>query len=140
MPSKYSQAVEMNFLLGIKGGARRYSSFQVVLRPWPNDSIFHSIFSSTFDLKVERLLRGSTFQLLIFPQRMSSEKYLLSQISARLTRRYCACFHSTSSTRWPNGSIFTQQQFFCSIFVTKIKLHSTSLDSLNKVAKRLDFC
>ena len=24
------------------------------LRPWPNDSIFHSIFSSTFDLKVER--------------------------------------------------------------------------------------
>ena len=26
------------------------------LRPWPNDSIFHSIFSSTFDLKVERLL------------------------------------------------------------------------------------
>ena len=28
----------------------------VPLRPWPNDSIFHSIFSSTFDLKVERLL------------------------------------------------------------------------------------
>ena len=26
------------------------------IRPWPNDSIFHSIFSSTFDLKVERLL------------------------------------------------------------------------------------
>ena len=58
-----------------------------------------------------------------------SEKYLPSQIFARLTRRYCACFHSTCSTRWPNGSIFTQQQFFCSIFLTKIKLHSTSLDS-----------
>ena len=27
----------------------------ITVRPWPNDSIFHSIFSSTFDLKVERL-------------------------------------------------------------------------------------
>ena len=115
------------------------------VRPWPNDSIFHSIFSSTFDLKVERLLSVvermwpngsifrstflSTFQLLIFPQRMSAKKYLPSQIFARLARRYCAYFHSTCSTRWPNGSIFTQQQFFCSIFLTKIKLHSTSLDS-----------
>ena len=59
------------------------------LRSWPNDSIFHSIFSSTFDLKVERLLsvvehmwpKGSifrstflsTFQLLIFLQRMSAK-------------------------------------------------------------------
>ena len=50
---------------------------------------FHSIFSSTFDLKVERLLSVvehmwpngsifrstflSTFQLLIFPQRMSAK-------------------------------------------------------------------
>ena len=58
-----------------------------------------------------------------------SEKYLPSQIFDRLTRRYCACFHSTCSTRWPNGSIFTQQQLFSSIFLTKIKLHSTSLDS-----------
>ena len=68
-----------------------------------------------------------------------SEKYLPSQIFDRLTRRYCACFHSTCSTRWPNRSIFTQQQLFSSIFLTKIKLLSTSLDSLNKVAKRLDF-
>ena len=44
-------------------------------------------------------------------------------------RRYCACFHSTSSTRWQNCSIFTQQQFFCSIVLIKIKLYSTSLDS-----------
>ena len=58
-----------------------------------------------------------------------SEKCLPSQIFDRLPRRYCACFHSTCSTRWPNGSIFIQQQFFCSIFLTKIKLHSTSLDS-----------
>ena len=58
-----------------------------------------------------------------------SEKYLPSQIFDRLTRRYCACFHSTCSTRWPNGSIFTQQQLFSSIFLTKIKLHLTSLDS-----------
>ena len=59
------------------------------LRPWPNDSIFHSIFSSTFDIKVERLLSVvehmwpngsifrstflSTFQLLIFPQRVSAK-------------------------------------------------------------------
>ena len=59
------------------------------LRPWPNDSNFHSIFSSTFDLKVERLLSVvehmwpngsifrstflSTFQLLILPQRMSAK-------------------------------------------------------------------
>ena len=87
---------------------------------WPNGSILRSTFLSTF-------------QLLIFPQRMSAKniyhhKYLPSQIS-RLTRRYCACVHSTCSTRWPNGSIFTQQQFFCSNFLTKIKLHSTSLDS-----------
>ena len=62
---------------------------QLPLRPWPNDSTFHSIFSSTFDLKVERLLSVvehmwpngsifrstflSTFQLLIFPQRMSAK-------------------------------------------------------------------
>ena len=63
------------------------------IRPWPNDSIFHSIFSSTFDLKVERLLSVvehmwpngsifrstflstflSTFQLLILPQRVSAK-------------------------------------------------------------------
>ena len=59
------------------------------VRPWPNDSIFHSIVSSTFDLKVVRLLsvvehrwpNGSifrstflwTFQLLIFPQRVSAK-------------------------------------------------------------------
>ena len=71
-----------------------------------------------------------------------SEKYLPSHIFARFTRRYCACFHSTCSTRWPDGSIFTEQQFFCSICLTKINFtqhHSTPLDSLNKVAKRLDF-
>ena len=71
-----------------------------------------------------------------------SEKYLPSQIFSRLTRRYCACFHSTCSTRWPNSSIFTQQQFFCSIFLKRSNFtqhHSTPLDSLNKVAKWLDF-
>ena len=77
----------------------------------------------------------------ISPTRVS-EKYLPSQIFDRLTRRYCACFHSTCSTRWPNGSIFTQQQFFCSIFLQRsyfTQQHSTPLDSLNKVAKWLDF-
>ena len=61
-----------------------------------------------------------------------SEKYLPSQIFDHLTRRYCACFHSTCSTRWPNGSIFTQQQFFSSNFFDKdqtslniTRLHST---------------
>ena len=44
-------------------------------------------------------------------------------------RHYCACFHSTSSTMWLNESIFTKQQFFCSIFFDKDQLHSTSLDS-----------
>ena len=33
---------------------------------WPNDSIFHSIFSSTFDLKVERS-RASVAKRLDFP-------------------------------------------------------------------------
>ena len=42
-----------------------------------------------------------------------SEKYLPSQIFGRSTRRYCACFHSTSSTRWPNGSIFSS--IFCRV-------------------------
>ena len=42
---------------------------------------------------------------------------------------YCAYLHSTSSTRWPNGSIFSQHQFFYSIFLTKIKLPSASFDS-----------
>ena len=78
---------------------------------WPSGSIFRSTFLSTV-------------QLLIFPLRVSAKsiyhhKYL----------RYCACFHSTFSTRWPNGSIFPQQQLFCAIFLTKIKLHSTSLNS-----------
>jgi len=56
-------------------------------------------------------------------------KILTITYICRPMRRYCACFHWTSSIRWPNDSIFTQQQFFCSIFLTKIKLHSTSLDS-----------
>ena len=63
--------------------------FLARLRPWPNDSIFHSIFSTTFDIKVERLLSVvkdmwpngsifcstflSTFQLLIFAQRISAK-------------------------------------------------------------------
>ena len=81
------------------------------VRPWPNDSIFLS-----------------TFQLLIFPQRVQLKTFTITYIY-RPIRRYCACFHSTFSTRWPNGSIFTQQQFFCSIFLIKIKLHSASLDS-----------
>ena len=42
-----------------------------------------------------------------------SEKYLPSQIFDRLTRRYCACFHSTCSTRWPNGSSFSS--IFCRV-------------------------
>ena len=61
-----------------------------------------------------------------------SEKYLPSQIFDRSKRRYCACFRSTCSTRWPNGSIFTQQQLFSSIFFDKdqtslniTRLHST---------------
>ena len=67
----------------------KFSAFYRQVRPWPNDSIFHSIFSSTFDLKVERLLSVvehmwpngsifrstflSTFHLLMFPQLMSAK-------------------------------------------------------------------
>ena len=65
------------------------TDYFTTIRPRPNDSTFHSIFSSTFDLKVERLLSVvehmwpngsifrstflSTFQLLIFLQRMSAK-------------------------------------------------------------------
>ena len=109
----------------------------LTIRHWPKDSIL----SSTFDLKVERS-RASMAKRLIFSLDFSldfssthisatyiSQKYLQSQKFARSMRRCCACFHLTSSTRWPNESILTQQQFFCSILLTKIKLHSTSLDS-----------
>ena len=37
-------------------GVIRNSPFTQSIRLWPNDSIFHSIFSSTFDLKVEQCL------------------------------------------------------------------------------------
>ena len=95
--------------------------FEHRLRPWPNDSIFHSRFSSTFDLKVERLLSVvehmwpngsifrstflSTFQLLIFPQRMSAKTSTIINI--------------------------------CQLNETLLRMFS--LDLLDKLAKRLDF-
>ena len=54
-------------------------------------------------------------------------------------RRYCACFHSTSSTWWPNESIFIQRLFFCANIFYFTQHHSTPLDSLNKLAIQLDF-
>ena len=92
-----------------------------ILRPWPNDLIFHSVFSSTFGLKVERWLcvvehvwandsifrstSFSTFQLLIFPQRVSAKNI------------YHHLFFSTNETL----------------------LRMLSLDFLDKMAKRLGF-
>ena len=90
------------------------SMLSVVEHVWLNDSIFRSTFSRLFNYSYFR----NVYQLKIFT---------IIYICGRM-RRCCACFHSTSSTRWPNGSIFTQQQFFCSNFFTKIKLHSTSFD------------
>ena len=92
-------------------------SWGVVEHVWPDDSIF-------------RLTFLSTFQLFIFPQHVSAKIFTITYI-CRPMRRYCACFHLTSSRRWPNGSIFTQQQFFCSIFWQRsnslniTRLHST---------------
>ena len=98
---------------------------------WPNDSIFHSIVSSTFQLKVERWLSvvehvwpndsifRSTFLLTVqqlMPRCVYQLKIFTITNICRQMRRYCACFHSTSSAWWANGSIFTQQEFFCSIF------------------------
>ena len=91
--------------------------FKLHIRPWPNDSTFLSIFSSTFDLKVEGWLNVvehmwpndstflSTFQLLIFPQRISIKNIAITNI-------------------FP--PIATQ-------------LRMLSLDFLDKVAKPLDF-
>ena len=107
------------------------------VRPWPNDSIFHSTFLSTF-------------QLLIFPQRMSAKNIyaanicplnetllrmlsldLLDKVAKRLnfhsttillldffdkdqTSLNITRLHSTYSTRWPkNGSIFSSS--FCRV-------------------------
>ena len=86
-----------------------------LMHMWPNGSIFRSTFSRLFNYSY-------------FRNACQRKIFTITNICP-LTRRYCACFHSTCSTRWPNGSIFTQQQIFCSIFLTKIKLHSTSLDS-----------
>ena len=60
-----------------------------------------------------------------------SLKYLPSQVFARPMRCNNACFLLTYSTRWPNESIFTQEQFFCSIFVDKdeISLNITQIHS-----------
>ena len=81
------------------------------LRPWPNDSIFYSSFSSIFDLKVERLLsvvehmwpNGSIFR---------------------------STFLSTSQL------VFTITNI-CPLNETLLRM--LSLDLLDKVAKRLDF-
>ena len=103
---------------------------------WPNDSIFHSTFFSTF-------------QLLIFPQRMSAKIFtitnicplnetllrmlsldLLDKVAKRLdfhsttillldffdkdqTSLNITRLHSTHSTRWPNCSIFSS--IFCRV-------------------------
>ena len=90
------------------------SKLSVVNQVWPNDSIFHSNFVSTFQQ---------------------------SQIFARPTRRYCACFHLTSSTRWPNESISLNNNSYAQFFWQRSNFsqhHSTPLDSLKEVAKRLD--
>ena len=91
------------------------------IRPWQKDSIFHSTFSSSFDLQVERWLSVvelvwrnnsifrstslSTFQLIMFPQRVSAKNiYHHLQLLANAT-------------------------LLCMLL----------LDFLDKVAKRLDF-
>ena len=115
------------------------SKLSIVEQVWPNDSIFHWTFLSTF-------------QLLIFLQRISAKyiyhhKYLPAQGDAiahaftRLPRQGCqtsrfSCsynyfarffdkdqtslnttrLHSTHSTRWPNGSIFPSPFRRVSIF------------------------
>ena len=82
-------------------------------RPWPNDSTFLSIFSSTFHLKVEGWLNvvehmwpnDSTFQLLIFPHRISTKNIAITNILPPI----------------------------------ETLLRMLSLDFLDKVAKQLDF-
>ena len=53
-----------------------------------------------------------------------------SKNNSRARSGYCACAHSTHSTRWPNDSIFILQHHFHSTFFITIKLLSISLDAI----------
>ena len=105
------------------------SKLSIVEQVWPNDSIFHWTFLSTF-------------QLLIFLQRISAKyiyhhKYLPAQGDAiahaftRLPRQGCQTSRFSFSYNY-FARFFCQRSNFA-------QHHLTPLDSLHKVAKRLDF-
>ena len=116
---------------------------------WPNGSIFHSICSSTFDLKVERLLSVVEH---MWPNGSTFHSICSSTFDLNVERLLSVVEHM-----WPNGSIFRStflsafqllifpQRMSAKIFtITNIcPLNQTllcmlSLDLLDKVAKRLD--
>ena len=123
------------------------------LRPWPNDSIFHSILSSTLHLKVERSRTSlakrldfsldflSTFQLVIFPQRISAKMFAITNIcppNEMLLRTLSLDILDKVAKRVDFHSTTILSLDFFDKDQTSLN-HSTPLDSLNKVANRLYF-
>ena len=112
----------------------------VTVKPWPNDSIFHSLFCATFDLKVERWLSvvelvwpkdsifRSNFQLLIFPQRISA-KNIYHHLYLPANETLLCMISLDFSDKVAKRLDFHSTIVLLLDFLTKIKLHSTSLDS-----------
>ena len=113
-------------------------------RPWPNDSIFRSIFSSTFDLKVERLLsvvehmwpNGSIFARLF--SRLFNYSYFRNACQRKIFTITNICPLNETLLRMLSLDLldkvakrldFHSTRILLLDFLTKIKLHSTSLDS-----------
>ena len=111
----------MNFRPDVSNLLEVKFSSHYSLRPWPNDSIFHSIFSSTFDLKVERLLS-------VVEHRWPNGSIFRSTFSRLFNYSY---FHNACQRK-----IFTITNI-CPLNETLLRM--LSLDLLDKVAKRLDF-
>ena len=121
------------------------------VRPWPNDSLFHSIFSSTSDLKAERLLCVVKY---MWPNGSIFRSTFLSTFNYSYFRNACQrkiftitniCLLNETLLRMVSLDLLDKVDKRLNFHSTILLLdfftqhHSTPLDSLNKVAKRLDF-
>ena len=100
----------------------------IVEHMWPNDSIFRSTFLSTF-------------QLLIFPQRISTKNIYHYQYFPAHVDATAHAFIRLARQGGQTGRFSLNNSSFARFFWQRSNFtqhHSTPLDSLNKVTKRLD--
>ena len=98
----------------------RIISLERFIRPWPIESIFHLIFSSTFDLKVERL---SSVVEHMWPNESIFHLMFSSTFDLKVERLSSVVEHM-----WPNESIF--HLIFSSTFDLKVERLSSVVEHM----------